>query len=48
LRYDGETPYAAGFALRPGADTRDVLASAGFAEAEISDLLAAKVAFAAD
>jgi hypothetical protein len=34
--------------LRPGADTRDVLAKAGFGEAEIRELLDSKVAFAAD
>jgi crotonobetainyl-CoA:carnitine CoA-transferase CaiB-like acyl-CoA transferase len=48
LRYDGKTPDACAFALRPGADTRDVLAKAGFGEAEIRELLDSKVAFAAD
>jgi crotonobetainyl-CoA:carnitine CoA-transferase CaiB-like acyl-CoA transferase len=48
VRYDGKTTEACAFALRPGADTRDILEKAGFADAEIRDLLVSKVAFAAD
>ena len=48
MRYDGKTPDACGFALSPGADTRDVLEKAGFGAAEIRALLDAKVAFAAE
>jgi crotonobetainyl-CoA:carnitine CoA-transferase CaiB-like acyl-CoA transferase len=48
LRYDGTTPDACSFALRAGADTREVLANAGFADAEIRELLDSNVAFAAD
>ncbi|MCB1992540.1 MAG: CoA transferase, partial [Geminicoccaceae bacterium] len=38
-RYDGAAPAAPTFALETGADTRDVLAEAGYAEAEIEELL---------
>lgn len=48
MRYDGETPGVGTFALRPGADTREVLEQAGFGAAEIRALLDAKVAFAPD
>lgn len=48
MRYDGKLPEACAFALRPGADTRDVLQQAGFRDAEIHELLASQVAFAAD
>ena len=48
VRYDGKTPDACAFALNPGADTREVLAQAGFGDAEIRELLKSNVAFAAD
>jgi len=48
LRYDGRIPDACTFALQVGADTRAVLKEAGFGDAEICDLLDAKVAFAPD
>ncbi len=45
-RYDGAAPAVPTFALETGADTRDVLAEAGFAEAEIEELLKDKVVHA--
>ena len=38
-RYDGQPPETPAFALEAGADTRDVLAETGYAEAEIEELL---------
>jgi crotonobetainyl-CoA:carnitine CoA-transferase CaiB-like acyl-CoA transferase len=45
LRYDGRVPDCRGFALQPGADTRTILADAGFSAGEIGELLADKIAF---
>jgi crotonobetainyl-CoA:carnitine CoA-transferase CaiB-like acyl-CoA transferase len=48
LRYDGKTPGEGAYALAPGADTRRVLGEAGFADAEIAELLRDGIAAAAD
>jgi crotonobetainyl-CoA:carnitine CoA-transferase CaiB-like acyl-CoA transferase len=47
LRYNGNPAPKARFALEPGADTRMVLASSGFGDAEIKALLRDSVVFAA-
>lgn len=47
-RYDGKGAENFDYALEPGANTRDVLADAGFSNAEIGELLRSNTAFAAD
>jgi crotonobetainyl-CoA:carnitine CoA-transferase CaiB-like acyl-CoA transferase len=48
LRYNGKSPEHCYFALTAGADTRAVLAEAGFSEAEIGAFIGEKLVFAAE
>lgn len=47
-RYDGKGAERFEYALKPGANTRDVLGNAGFSDAEIRELLKSNTAFASD
>ena len=46
VRYDGKVPPFRWFALAPGADSRSILADAGFSSKEIIELVRDKVVFA--
>ncbi|GAC1327344.1 MAG: CoA transferase [Beijerinckiaceae bacterium] len=47
-RYDGKGAERFDYALRPGADTREILESSGFSGAEIGELIQSKVVHTAD
>src|SRR5262249_61738496 len=46
IRYDGVVPPFRRFAFAPGADSRSILADAGFSSDEVSGLIRDKVVFA--
>lgn len=48
IRYDGSTPPLRHLSIDPGEDTREVLRETGYGEAQIEDLVAARVVIAAD
>ena len=45
VRYDGKVPPFRCFALAPGADSRSILADAGFSSKEVTELIRDKVVF---